>query len=266
MAYDASNDSSKVIELKNVSQQFIVGGEPLDVLKNISFSIQANSFTVIIGPSGSGKSTLLNILSGLHPPFSGELIIQGKNIYELTPNELAHFRANQVGFVRQTNDWIKSLNVIENLSIPLFTLGYSRRKAAKVAEIALEQVKMSEYAKKYPVLLSGGEQQRIAVARALVNNPLFIIADEPTGNLDTKSGDMIMGLLIKMQKELRRTVILVTHNLEFLSLADNLIKIQDGTVECIKSKDIKKMASEFITDLRGRITHLSEEKYHARSN
>ncbi len=253
-------DETKIIQVQHVQQQFVVAGELIPVLRSADFSIQANTFTIIFGPSGSGKSTLLNVLAGLQAPSTGKLIIEGHDVYAMSPNELAHFRANRVGFVHQTNHWIKSLNVIENLSVPLYFLGYSKAKAAKLAMVALERVNMAAYAKKNPTMLSGGEQQRLGTARALANDPLFIIADEPTGNLDTVNGDMIMDLLLNAQTEFRRTVILVTHNMEYVSLADHLLKIQDGIVEDIQSSDVHRVTDVLVDDIKKRIDHLSEVK------
>lgn len=256
-------DETKVIELAGVQKQFKVGEEIVVALRDVNFSIQANSFNIIYGVSGSGKSTLLDLLAGLQPPSSGSITVEGRDIYALSSDELAHFRANRVGFVHQTNYWIKSLNVIENLSIPLYFLGYSRKKAAKLAEIALERVNMGSYAKKYPVLLSGGEQQRIGMARALVNDPLFIIADEPTGNLDTQNGDAIMKLLLACQTEFRRTVILVTHNMEYISLADHLLRINDGLVEDIPKSNTQKEMNALLADIKRRIKEQAELKKNA---
>jgi putative ABC transport system ATP-binding protein len=259
-------DTTEVIKVQNIQQSFRVGDETISVLKQANFGIRANSFTLIFGPSGSGKSTLLNALGGIQKPTSGTVTIQGQDIYGLSANELAYFRANRIGFMHQTNHWIKSLNVIENISVPLFFLGYSKPKAHKLAELALDRVNMGAYAKKMPFLLSGGEQQRIGMARALANDPLFIIADEPTGNLDTTNGDAIMQLLLTCQTEFRRTIILVTHNLEYISLADQLVKIQDGIVEDIPAKDTKKVTDVLIGDINTRIEQLTKAKNRANHN
>lgn len=185
---------------------------------------------------------------------------EDKKVYELSPNDLAYFRANRIGIVYQQNFWVKSLNVIENISIPLYFLGYSRTMAAKKALTALEMVKMQDYAKKYPVLLSGGEQQRVAVARAIVNDPLFIIADEPTGSLDSAAGDMIMNLLYDAQVNSGRTIILVTHNMEYLPLADHLLHIQDGIVEQMVDENIQKATETLIVGMKDRINRLAKLK------
>src|SRR5258708_35995357 len=219
------------IEAEQISQEFIVGDEKIPVLKEASFRIHEKTFTSIYGPSGSGKSTLLNVLTGLQKPSSGKVTFDGVDIYRMAPDNLARFRASSLGFVYQQNYWVHSLDVIENVSMPLFFLGQSRLKAARKARQALSLVGMSKAAQRYPTFLSSGEQQRIAVARAIVSNPHFIVADEPTGNLDSDNSDKIMGLLEHSRQDLGRTVILVTHNMAYLPLADNLMRIQDGVIE-----------------------------------
>lgn len=259
-----SSDKS-IIDVSGVNQSFVVGEEAVSVLvlQDVNFKIKENTFNIIYGPSGSGKSTLLNILTGLQKPTSGKVLFDGKTLYDLPPNQLAYFRANQIGIVYQQNYWVKSLNVIENVSVPLFFLGYPRRAAAKVAMEALDRVEMTQYAKKRPSLLSGGEQQRIAMARGIVNNPLFIIADEPTGNLDSKNGDMIMNLLQKCQTDLNRTIILVTHNMEYIPLADHLLHIEDGRVVEMMNNDITIAADQLLDDMKQRIDRLARSKNHA---
>lgn len=247
----------ELIKAENVEQNFRVGNELIHVLKNVNFTINDNTFNIIFGPSGSGKSTLLNLLSGLLEPTNGTVTFNNENVYKFKPDELAKFRAHRIGFVYQQNHWIKSLNVVENLCVPLFFLGYGIDKARPIAMHALEQVHMEAYAKKDPVLLSGGEQQRIALARAIVNDPMFIIADEPTGNLDSTNGDRIMELLQYCKDHLKRTVILVTHNMEYLPLADHLLRISDGQVVDM-SKDIEKTATELLIEMGDRIKKLSK--------
>jgi putative ABC transport system ATP-binding protein len=260
---DNKIDTNAIIQVRGVKQSFKVGTEVVPALRQADFTIKANSFSIIFGASGSGKSTLLNVLAGLQSPTTGSVNVEGNNIYELDSDELAHFRANRVGFMHQTNYWIKSLNVIENISVPLYFLGYSKSKAAKLAQIALDRVNMGNFAKKSPLVLSGGEQQRIGMARALANDPLFIIADEPTGNLDTANGDAIMKMLLNCQTEFRRTVILVTHNLEYISLADHLLRIQDGIVEDIPSSDTHHVMNVLLNDVQSRVKELREIKKHA---
>lgn len=249
-----------IISAKDIGQEFKMGDEVVSPLKQATFEISENSFNIIYGPSGSGKSTLLNILTGLQRPSRGQIRLNGEDLYALKPDELAFFRANQIGIVYQTNYWVKSLNVIENVSMPLYFLGYSRSKAAKIAMTALERVNMQTYAKKFPILLSGGEQQRVAMARALVNNPLLVIADEPTGSLDSKNGDMIMKILVSCQTDFKCTVILVTHNMEYLPMADNLLHIQDGGVTVMDVRSMQETTNSMINEMRDRIDKMILDK------
>jgi len=246
-----------IIELNNVNQSFAVGDEVVDILHDINFKIKQQSFNIIYGPSGSGKSTVLNILTGLQKPSEGDISFNGLRLYDLKPDQLAHFRANEIGIVYQQNYWVKSLNVLENVALPLFFVGNTRKEAHKKALEALEMVKMAPYAAKFPLLLSGGEQQRVAMARALVNSPLFVIADEPTGSLDSKNGDMIMQLLQQCQSEFGRTIILVSHNMEYIPLADHLLRIEDGhMVETQDDEDIAATATSLLDAMKDRITKL----------
>jgi len=246
-----------IIELNNVNQSFAVGDEVVDILHDINFKLKQQSFNIIYGPSGSGKSTLLNILTGLQKPSEGDISFNGLRLYDLKPDQLAHFRANEIGIVYQQNYWVKSLNVLENVALPLFFVGHTRKEAHKKALEALDMVKMAPYAAKFPLLLSGGEQQRVAMARALVNSPLFVIADEPTGSLDSKNGDMIMQLLQQCQSEFGRTIILVSHNMEYIPLADHLLHIEDGhMVETQDDEDIAATATTLLDAMKDRITKL----------
>jgi putative ABC transport system ATP-binding protein len=249
-----------IVKATDITQSFTIGDEVVTPLQNASFELMESSFNIIYGPSGSGKSTLLNILTGLQRPTTGTILFDDHEVYKLHPDELAFFRATRLGIVYQTNYWVKSLNAIENVSLPLYFLGYTRARALAGAQFALEQVNMGGYSKKFPVLLSGGEQQRIAMARALVSSPLFIIADEPTGSLDSTNGDMIMDLLRSAQRDSSRTVILVTHNMEYLPLADHLLHIQDGRVQELQHESIKKATDDLFDQMRARIDRLSSTK------
>lgn len=249
-----------IIKASNITQRFTVGEEVITPIKDASFELLESSFNIIYGQSGSGKSTLLNILTGLQHPTEGTVLFDDREVYKLTPDELAFFRATRLGIVYQTNYWVKSLNAIENVSLPLFFLGYTRARAAEVAQFALEQVEMGSYAKKYPVLLSGGEQQRIAMARALASSPLYIIADEPTGSLDTANGSMIMNLLRSAQRDSGRTIVLVTHNIEYLPFADQLIHIEDGKVEMLKHESIEKATNELFAQMTARVAEITRKK------
>ena len=257
--------ANTVIKATNVHQEFKVGDEVVTPLKDVSFEIADNSFNIIYGASGSGKSTLLNVLTGLQKPTRGKVLFEGRDAYGLAPDELARFRASRIGIVYQTNYWVKSLNVLENVAMSLYFMGLSRLGAAKVAIKALEQVGMGGYAAKYPAMLSGGEQQRVAMARALATNPMFVIADEPTGSLDSKSGDMIMDQLRICRDELKRTVILVTHNMEYLPLADHLLHIEDGNVKELVHESIQKTTDALMQDMRDRINRLAKANNHGKN-
>jgi len=253
-------NSATLIQAKDVYQSFKVGGEIIEVLKGVNFSITDNTFNIIYGPSGSGKSTLLNILTGLQKPTTGSVTFSDLDVYNLKPNDLAKFRAHRVGFVYQQNFWVKSLNVLENVSMPLYFLGYSRAKAEPIAKLSLARVGMETAAKKSPLMLSGGEQQRVAMARALANDPLFIIADEPTGSLDSNNGDKIMGLLRDCLEQFKRTIILVTHNMEYLPLADHLLHIEDGQVQDMLNDDINKTTRQLMGLQKKRIEDLLKKR------
>lgn len=242
-----------LLALRAVHQSFGVGQDQFEVLKGIEFDIYDNTFNIIYGHSGSGKSTLLNIITGLQKPTTGSVVFSGQNIYEQSADELARFRAHRIGIVYQQNYWVQSLNVIENVALPLYFRGYPKKLAAEMAVIALERVEMAMYAKRNPQLLSGGEQQRIGMARALVNDPMIVIADEPTGNLDSENGDKIMSMLRRFVTDQHRTIILVTHNLEYLPLADHLLHIQDGALQNLNDTRPQDMANNLLSELRGRM-------------
>lgn len=249
-----------IIKATNINQTFKVGDEDINVLKNINFQITHNSFNVIYGVSGSGKSTILNIITGLQRPSSGNILFKKEDIYKLKSDDLARFRASRIGIIYQQNYWVQSLTVQENVALPLYFLGYERKLALDLALISLERIDMQSYAKKLPNLLSGGEQQRVAVARALVNDPLFIIADEPTGSLDSTNGDKVMNLLRKAHQESLRTIILVTHNMEYLPLADNLLHVQDGTIESSRGQEIKNITDKLMSDMKTRLNKFALSK------
>lgn len=251
-----------LIRVSQLTQSFKVGEEMIDVIKKCEFTILENTFNIIYGPSGSGKSTLLNVLSGIQKPTTGSVRYDGRNVYEFEPNELAQFRAQRIGVVYQNNYWVSSLNVIENVSLPLLFLGYSRSEAAKLSMDALQRVDMAPFSKKSPLMLSGGEQQRVAIARAIATDPSFIIADEPTGSLDSKNGDMVMALLRSYNADLNRVVILVTHNMEYLPLADQLIHIQDGVCNEMANEDIRKTTDTLLNEMKQRIDRLSNVRHH----
>lgn len=220
-----------VISFQEVSKSFPVKTGTVDVLKNIHFTVPRGSFTILFGPSGSGKSTILNTILGLEQPTKGKVTINGVDLYSLTSDERAKFRTHSVGMVTQDNYWVNSLSVIDNVALPLYLCGHKRLKARKMAKRSVERVHLERYLNSQPTHLSGGEQQRISVARATVKDPAILIADEPTGNLDTVSGNEILNLLLNQTGEGKSTVVMVTHNPEFLQYANNVLLIKDGVIE-----------------------------------
>lgn len=223
-----NKNAATLMAFQGITKSFTTGTETVTALNNVSGIITKGALNIITGPSGSGKSTLLDILVGLQRPTSGTVLVDGIDIYKLGTDDRAYYRARMLGMVYQANYWVKSLNVIENVSMPLLLAGYDRHQAAELAKLSLESVGMANLITQNPINLSGGQQQRISMARALVANPEVIVADEPTGNLDTRNGSLIMDLLVAAVKEQSKTVVLVTHNLEYLPLGDKLFYIKDG--------------------------------------
>ena len=222
---------------------------PTEVLKDISFSIEEGEFVAIMGPSGSGKSTLLHIISFLDPHTSGKCLFGGKSLEDYTEDELAHIRNKEMGFVFQAFNLLPRTSVYENVKLPLIYSDTPEHEWDKKITEAIETVGLSHRRNHDPSQLSGGERQRVAIARALVNQPQIIFADEPTGNLDTKSGQNIMEMFQELNNE-GHTIVLITHDNYIAEYANRIIKIVDGTIksdkqtkklcECVKGKDGKK--------------------------
>lgn len=223
---------SILLEARNIYKSFRNNSNiVLEVLKNINLSILENKISIIVGASGSGKSTLLHILSGLDDPDSGEVIFMGKNIHKFNSDKLSHFRNKNIGFVFQFHHLLPEFTAIENVAIPYMVDGKSLKKALIRSEEVLNLVGMSERLNHKPAELSGGEQQRVAIARSLVNDPKIIFADEPTGNLDSKNSESIHELFIKLRDELGKTFVIVTHNPQLIKLADIIFEIKDGIIQ-----------------------------------
>lgn len=244
---------------ENMGLEYTVGEQRVQAVRDCNVKIPEGAITIIYGASGSGKSSLLNIISGLQKPTNGSLLYRGEDLYSLPPNHLAYFRAHELGIVYQTNYWVKSLTSLDNVALPLYFQGASKNAAHSKAKEALERVNMLDFANKYPILLSGGEQQRIAMARAIVSDPPVIIADEPTGSLDTKNGDMIIDLIKQLNREHGKTITLVTHNMEYLYIANHLLEVQDGIVKQIEESHISRTVKDMLTDVQKRITSLMED-------
>lgn len=224
-------DSTTIIEVSDITKTFTIGTQQIHVLKGIGFTIQTGEFTIILGPSGCGKSTLLHIILGLETPSTGTVMFLGENIYSNTDEDYrSNFRKKHIGMIYQQPNWIKSMNVVENVAFPLLLLGMEKNQAVARSLELLKQVNLADWAFYRPTELSGGQQQRIALARCLANNPEIIIADEPTGNLDYQAGQDVMQLLSDLNTQHGKTVIMVTHDLEYLRFARKAIRMLDGLV------------------------------------
>lgn len=219
-----------LVTFNGVSKDYITQEGTVKVLKDVNFQIRRNTFTILFGPSGSGKTTILNMILGLLEPTNGSVVVNGESIYKLNQNDRAKFRARHFGTVYQTNNWVSSLDVLENVALPLYLSGIERSAAQKEALDSLRRVDLEKYATYQPQVLSVGQQQRISMARATVGVPLLLVADEPTGNLDSKNGDMIMSLITSFKNQHNSTIILVTHNSDYLPLSDHRLFIADGVV------------------------------------
>ena len=219
-----------MIEIKNVSKIYNMGKEKVIALDNVNLTIKEGEFAAIVGPSGSGKSTLMHLVGGLDTPTSGSIFIDGEDISKLRDRDMSKYRNKSVGFVFQSFNLENTQTALENVMMPLIFSGIDKRKRKVKAEKALEMVGLKDKIKNKPTELSGGQRQRVSIARALVNEPRIIFADEPTGNLDSKNGQLIMNLLSDLN-ERGYTVIMVTHNMEEAKRARRIINIKDGKVQ-----------------------------------
>jgi len=235
-----------IIKVDNIYKSYQSPGslEKTEVLKGVSLEIQSRDFVIIYGASGSGKSTLLHHIVGLESPTKGEIHVRGTNLTKLDGEERAIFRAQKFGMVYQSFYWSKSLTVWENVALPLYLTGEDSRKAKSKAMKALEEIDMEKYAFKNPMQLSGGEQQRVSLARALVNNPWILIADEPTGNLDTHNADQIIQIFQELNIHHKRTIIMVTHNLAYLMMATKTVCMKDGMIVSSGTDGVKAQIKE----------------------
>jgi len=218
----------EILKVENLSKVYGKGENKVVALDNVSFSVEKGEFVAIVGASGSGKSTLLHLVGGVDRPTKGKVFIDGKNIYAMNDDKLAIFRRRQVGLIYQFYNLIPILNVEENITLPLEL--DNREVDKKTLKELLELLGLENRSKHLPNELSGGQQQRVSIGRALITNPAIILADEPTGNLDSKSSDEIVALLKKSNKEYNQTIIMITHNMEIAKEADRIIKIEDGRI------------------------------------
>lgn len=218
----------KILEVKNLSKTYGKGDTLVKALDNVSFSVEQGEFVAIIGPSGSGKSTLLHILGGVDVPTSGQVIINDTDISTLDETALAVFRRRQIGLIYQFYNLIPILTVEENLTLPLLLDG--RKPDKKIIQNLVERLGLSQRLNHLPNQLSGGQQQRVSIGRALINNPALMLADEPTGNLDSENSREIVALLRHFNKEFKQTVIIITHDEKIAISADRIISIEDGKI------------------------------------
>jgi len=217
-----------LVELQNVSKSYREGERDRAVLKDASLSIARGEWLFLLGRSGSGKSTLLNLLSGIDLPEKGEILIEGSPINRLSERERTLFRRNKIGFIFQSYNLIPTLTVAENLLLPLELVGELSRARQQEGLALLDQVGLADRAGSYPDRLSGGEQQRVAIVRALIHRPLLVLADEPTGNLDAETGQEVLDLFERLLRPTSTTLVLVTHSTEVARLADRLVSVTDG--------------------------------------
>ncbi len=229
--------SRTLIKLENVWKTYTIGTNKIHALRGLNFEVKKGEFVSIMGPSGSGKSTAVNMIGCLDIPTKGRIFLDGKDISKLHESDLAQIRGKKIGFIFQRFNLISTLTAMENVMLPLIFQGFPKRKREKLAKDYLTLVGLGERLSNKPNELSGGQQQRVAIARALANNPEVILADEPTGNLDSKTGKIVMDFLVKLHKE-GKTIILVTHDEEVARYSQRIEFLKDGVI--IKSRKLKK--------------------------
>jgi putative ABC transport system ATP-binding protein len=224
------NDGQALILMKDISKRYKMGDNEVAALENVNLAVSPGEFLAILGPSGSGKSTLMNIMGCIDTADSGEYLLAGQNVEKLDDDELSLIRNKEVGFIFQQFNLLPRYQAIQNVELPLLLRGMPRDQAREKGECMLERVGLKERAEHRPSELSGGQQQRVAIARALVGDPSILLADEPTGNLDTKSGEEIMGIMQELNSQ-GHTVILITHDLEVARMAKRVVRMLDGRLK-----------------------------------
>ncbi|MBC7617229.1 MAG: ABC transporter ATP-binding protein [Pedobacter sp.] len=238
-----------LITIKDIGRKYVIGSEVIHALKSVSLEIKKGEFVALMGPSGSGKSTLMNILGCLDTPSKGDYILNGINVSQMTDNDLAEVRNKEIGFVFQTFNLLPRSTSLDNVALPLIYAGAGKKERDERATKALENVGLGNRITHKPNELSGGQRQRVAVARALINNPSIILADEPTGNLDTKTSIEIMGLIEEIHSK-GNTIILVTHEEDIAQHAHRIVRMRDGLIEKDYPNDNIKTVSQSQVNLK----------------
>lgn len=219
-----------VLEARDVVKQYTTVSES-KALKGVSLRVRSGEFVMLFGPSGCGKSTLLNTLYGLEIPTSGDVLLRGKNLFKMSERELDNVHQHKIGYVFQQFSFLRNLSVLDNVCLPKMFVGESFKVRRKRALELLAMLSLDQYAKRYPQELSGGQQQRIALARGLMNNPWIMFFDEPTGNLDKKTGDHVMNMIRDLNRHSHKTVVMVSHNPDYLDYAHRVVFMQDGEIK-----------------------------------
>jgi putative ABC transport system ATP-binding protein len=228
--------SDAIVQCSAVTKVYVMGKEEVRALRGITVDIAKGEYVSIMGPSGSGKSTLFNMIGGLDTPTSGDVSVEGYRLADLNSSQLAWFRCRKIGFIFQSFNLVPTMTALENVAIARIFSGETPKRAKRDAAGVLERVGLGHRLDHLPSQVSGGQQQRIAIARALVNEPLIILADEPTGNLDLKTGEEIIELLNEMKNRLGVTVITATHDMKMVSCSDKIVQIEDGAVKSVDSQ------------------------------
>lgn len=267
------NEVKPVIEVRHVKKIYRMGSERISAVDDVSFEINRGEFCCLLGTSGSGKSTLLNLMAGIEKATAGEIIIKGRNIHKMNENKLAKFRQNYLGFVFQSYNLINSMTALENVEFPLVFKRIPLKQRKKIAKDMLVKVGLGSRLKHKPKEMSGGQQQRVGIARAFVSRPEIVFADEPTGNLDTKTAMDVMSLIKDMARENHQTIVMVTHDKRLAEFADKIIHILDGKIQNVEivheqtmddlvaneTEDIAVTKEEVIRDIDTKTSNEKEE-------